>query len=1303
MKQVYYIKSKKIASIKQIAVIILFLLSHESFTQYCPITSATCSGANGRINQFQIREGNASGPIIFNNNNSAACPNPSYYDFTSLTPPTLTIGQTYTFQTSVQTSFSFAYGVRIWIDYNEDFVFDNTNPNIELVGITATTAANPKNVTLTIPVVTPGIKRLRVRSQYNSNVMNPCGSATSGTQTHDYLVNIVSSCTAPTVSSSALNFTPGITNINATSWTRGNGDGGVLVVARLNTTAAVAPTSGDNYTANANFGSGSSTGAGNFVVYNGNAANPSVNITGLNPGADYRLDFYEYNSAGICYQNSPYSVLVSTLNCTAPSGPSSMNFSGLTNSSITVNYIRGGGQQIIVLARQGSAVNAHPVSGNSYTAGPFGSGSQIGTNNWVVYIGTANSFTLTGLTLNTNYHFAAYEFNNGPPTCYNITNVATGNATTTNVMNYVSSTTVQNNATINPNSTNQWITRLEVITSGATSPLSVTNITFNTAGTTNPALDLSSARIYYTTNTTFATTTPFGALVSNPDGTYNITGNQVLTNGTNYFWLAYNLPAAATLGNTVSGAITSFSIGANNTFPDNMNSGNRLIELAYCAVSGTYSGSNARITNVTITRVANSQQVLNHSDGTLQGGYQNFTQTVQPIPLIAGEQYTFSISRTLDIASAYGIRAWIDYNNDGTFNNTNPNTELLFILGQNTAGTLTATYTVPNIGPIQPGTYRMRIRNLFNTNNFSPCGHTNFSEAEDYLVTIIDPGPMYYVSSTTTQNTSDINPNSVNQQIIGLRIVTDGTANPLNISSISFNTNGTNNPLNNLQSAKIFFTGNTATFSAINQFGSTINNPSGTHTINGNQTLLPGNNYFWIAYDLKPSATIGDYVDAECTSFTLDNIPYSPSITAPAGARQINLVFCTPVANNCYLFDFFTSTGQNYGYISNVSITTGNLLNNTSAPPSNCGNTNQGYSDYTNLSAPLLQAGGSYDFSVTRGSDGFTNYFFAVWIDLNLDGQFNNTDYHPVTNPTGERFINLAASTAANLNFSITIPANIPAGIHRIRLRNIRNNSSVSPCAAADYGEAEDYRFEIPMTTIEWTGAVNTNWSLQGNWNPQQVPPANSDVLIPNTLNKPVISGISPVVNTITLNAGATLTINPNGALTVNGVLTNNGTITVQSGGALVQGTSSTTAGTGTYNIRRHFPGASNNGYRYVGSPIADIAANGISGIPADGPDGAQIIPLAGCSPTAVAPNSPNGRILELRENPATVIAGCAQSLWHVKSAGTLENGRGYAMRVWGGTTATFSGAQINNGNVTFAGLTRQADSLVDHLQGGIT
>lgn len=102
---------------------------------------------------------------------------------------------------------------------------------------------------------------------------------------------------------------------------------------------------------------------------------------------------------------------------------SNVTFASVTASSFTINFNAGDGTNRLVLIKSGSAVDANPTDGVSYTAGTiFGSGTQIGTGNYVVYNGTGTSVDVTGLNGATTFHVAVYEFNGSAGSeNYNIT------------------------------------------------------------------------------------------------------------------------------------------------------------------------------------------------------------------------------------------------------------------------------------------------------------------------------------------------------------------------------------------------------------------------------------------------------------------------------------------------------------------------------------------------------------------------------------------------------------------------------------------------------------------------------------------------------------------------------------------------------------------------------------------------------------------------------------------------------------------------------------------------------------------
>lgn len=166
------------------------------------------------------------------------------------------------------------------------------------------------------------------------------------------------------------------------------------------------------------------------------------------------------------------------------------------------------------------------------------------------------------------------------------------------------------------------------------------------------------------------------------------------------------------------------------------------------------------------------------------------------------------------------------------------------------------------------------------TNSSRPNMRLNFATA-----------PMSYISSSVTQNTADTYQGSVDQQILGLEINVTGSTSAFDLTNLQFNMNGTS--LADVSNINIYYSGSSSTYSATNQFGTTTAPSNGSISVSGNQTLVDGTNYFWIAYDIAPdpTSTAGNTVDASIESFTLNGagggVHTDMSPTSPVGDRLI--------------------------------------------------------------------------------------------------------------------------------------------------------------------------------------------------------------------------------------------------------------------------------------------------------------------------------------------------------------------------------------------------------------------------------
>jgi GEVED domain-containing protein/putative BNR repeat neuraminidase len=459
----------------------------------------------------------------------------------------------------------------------------------------------------------------------------------------------------------------------------------------------------------------------------------------------------------------------------------------------------------------------------------------------------------------------------------------------TTAMVYVSSTTAQllNGVPVPQASTNVQIIQVQVATSGSLLPRSATRLAFNTFGTTNPAADIATAKVYYTgLSSTFSTSTQFGSNVSGPNGAFSVTGSQQLANGTNYFWLVYDVPSGAPIWDYLDARCDTVVMNdsAGTHIPSITSpAGNRQIDnYARGQFSNAGNCCNLYISNVTFQSINNTTGF--DPNGNFPYAYSSYPT---PIPNIEqGSTYPISISEP-GSSNANGFAVWIDWNNNNSFLDGGEYYNI-GVLPSGGSATITGNIAVPPGAAL--GNHRMRVRNNFSTapTAAQDAALLSYGETEDYLVNVVVATPMAYSSSTATQTvTTPVSPPATNAQIIGVQIVTTGTLSPIGVTSFTFNTNGSTNPATDISRARLFYTGTSPVFATTLQFGGYINSPSGSFQITGSQQLAQGTNYFWLTYDVPSTATMNDTLDAECNSMVVASITRTPTVQAPAGNRVI--------------------------------------------------------------------------------------------------------------------------------------------------------------------------------------------------------------------------------------------------------------------------------------------------------------------------------------------------------------------------------------------------------------------------------
>ena len=157
---------------------------------------------------------------------------------------------------------------------------------------------------------------------------------------------------------------------------------------------------------------------------------------------------------------------------------------------------------------------------------------------------------------------------------------------------------------------------------------------------------------------------------------------------------------------------------------------------------------------------------------------------------------------------------------------------------------------------------------------------------------------------------------------------------------------------------------------------------------------------------------------------------------------------------------------------------------------------------------------------------------------------------------------------------------------------------------------------------------------------------------------------ISPSAGSVTMAASSDLKINTALTLEENNFNANLGTVTLVSSPTETAYLNDFGSNTGTYTgnikVQRYIP---NQGFHFIGSAVNSPAFSEISEFNLFGTNNAQIIASSNCSSDSVAYNSPYGAVFEFNQGN-TFNTACFQWGWNVRSAGTMQNARGFGARL---------------------------------------
>ena len=412
-------------------------------------------------------------------------------------------------------------------------------------------------------------------------------------------------------------------------------------------------------------------------------------------------------------------------------------------------------------------------------------------------------------------------------------------------MSYVSSTTTQAviSNIIKP-AANQQIIGVQIVTLGNASPLTLTSLNFNTTGCTNPATDISNARVWNTgTSSTFATTTQFGSDYVTPSGAFTITGSLALYEGTNYFWLVYDIPAGAIVNNLVDAECASIDYGSVQTPSVTAPAGTRTIK---SALNGTYL-IGASQTSPNYTKLTDAITDLNAYGVTgavvlsLQSDYSSASET---FPLTINSIAGASASNTLTIRPAGGVTTTISGAVAGGALIKLNGSDYVIIDGSNNGGA-DKSLTITNTSTTSPTAISLASLGLGAgaTNNIiKNCNlNTGVSSAAGYGIAVggATPGNSAADNDNVTLQNNSITIATIGIYASGTTSVSAGGMDNLNITGNAINTNTTIANIGiqvgyGLNSAISNNTVNVQTSASASPVGISIETGFVSSTINGN-------------------------------------------------------------------------------------------------------------------------------------------------------------------------------------------------------------------------------------------------------------------------------------------------------------------------------------------------------------------------------------------------------------------------------------------------------------------------------------
>lgn len=719
-----------------------------------------------------------------------------YLDYTA-SIPNLTQGTTVT--SSITFATGFTYDTHIWIDFNDDFVFDNTTEKV-FTGVSTNT--NPTTLTTNFnisPTATLGQHRMRIgTADAGQATPTPCYSGTFGV-TIDMNVNIIAASASPFLTitgttahgsvcptTAATSQTYTITNTGASAATGlsvVSSDPQFVVSALSSTTVA---------------------GGGGTVTY-------VVTFTPSSAGAKTATITVASTTGG---SNSPTSNLTGT--GTASVSPVSVSTAATAIGTTTATLGATSGTTFGVCPT--TTGKGFVISQTSVNSNPTVGGTGV-TNEIVTPLGTtgvAYTKAVTGLLPSTHYSFTSYVFDGTTYTYGTVLTFTTATAPANDLCVSATPLTVNTaavsgtmvNASVEvpfiagDNKKDVWyqftpdcIGKYTITLGGFSGDLDVqvltacgtTTILTGVTSTANPEIlttgTLSASTTYYIRIRAFnvaGESSTFNLAVNNQVAIVTQPANATVTSGSTANF-ASSLPANATAYqwqvNTGSGW-SNVSTGTGGTTNSYTTEPTALAMSGYqyrvIISNGTCSSVTSNPATLTVNNcVPSSSNTLDYISSFVTTGAAtniNRTSTLMAPGGYADLYSTTTLTQEVGLSVSFtetyaggdhGFNIWVDWNNDGVFAVAEKVYGSAALNGTGFSGS----FTIPLA--TTPGDYRMRIRAQYNTSDPASCSSITYGEALDFKLTATSPCVSPATPATPTSNSPQCLPTGVTVSQVG--------------------------------------------------------------------------------------------------------------------------------------------------------------------------------------------------------------------------------------------------------------------------------------------------------------------------------------------------------------------------------------------------------------------------------------------------------------------------------------------------------------------------------------------------------